>query len=45
MKTTAFAARGGHLDVLRWARENGCMWRDTTCSEAAYGGHLEVLIW
>jgi len=44
MKTTAFAARGGNLEVLRWARENGCMWRDTTCSEAAYGGHLEVLI-
>jgi len=33
------------VEVLKWARENGCPWAETTCSEAAYGGHLEVLSW
>ena len=39
------AARGGHLEVLRWAREKGCPWNSLTCSRAARGGHLEVLKW
>jgi len=39
------AALGGHLDVLRWARENKCSWSKLTCSKAAFGGHLEVLRW
>ena len=43
--TCANAARGGHLDVLRWARENGCAWNANTCAFAAEGGHLEVLRW
>ena len=25
-ETCAYAARGGHLKVLKWARENGCPW-------------------
>ena len=29
------AARGGHLEVLKWARENGCDWNISTCSYAA----------
>ena len=36
---------GGHLEVLKWARENGCQWDEWTCATAAEGGHLEVLKW
>jgi len=43
--TTTKAASGGHLEVLRWAREHGCPWNEGTCSSAADGGHLEVLRW
>ena len=39
------AALGGHLGALRWAREHGCPWDATTCSNAARGGHLELLMW
>jgi len=39
------AAEGGHLEVLKWARENGCPWdrRTTECANA--GGHSDVLEW
>ena len=36
---------GGHLEVLQWARANGCPWDNRTCEAAAHGGHLEVLQW
>jgi hypothetical protein len=36
---------GGHLEVLQWARQNGCEWDKWTCSYAAGRGHLEVLQW
>ena len=36
---------GGHLEVLKWARENDCPWDEETCADAAEGGHLEVLQW
>ncbi len=39
------AARGGHLEVLKWVRVNGCDWDAYTCAWAADGGHLEVLEW
>ena len=39
------AAAGGHLEVLRWLRRNGCPWNETTCSGAAMFNHLEVLQW
>src|SRR5205085_11975625 len=35
----------GNLEVLKWARENGCSWNVSTCENAASGGHLEVLKW
>ena len=41
--TCAYAAWGGHLNVLKWARKNGCPWNEDTCAEAALGGHLEML--
>ena len=38
---------GGHLEILKWARENGCAWGTTvTCSNLAYSeDHLEILKW
>ena len=39
------AAGGGHLQVLQWARANGCTWNKDVCSKAALGGHLQVLQW
>ena len=41
----AYAAQGGHLKALEWARRNGCEWDEKTCWRAAGGGHLEVLRW
>ena len=53
----ALAAKGGHLEVLKWLRfgsaedshdeEDGtaCPWNQSTCAYAAAGGHLEVLKW
>jgi hypothetical protein len=38
-------ARGGHLEVLKWAREHSCEWDEWTCARAAAGGYLEVLRW
>jgi len=38
-------AANGHLDVLKWARENGCPWNEWTCTNAAENGHLDVLKW
>jgi hypothetical protein len=37
------AAANGHLEVLKYAHENGCPWNQTMCSEAARNGQLEVL--
>tara|TARA_B110000093_G_scaffold106567_1_gene114601 strand:+ start:96 stop:410 length:315 start_codon:yes stop_codon:yes gene_type:complete len=39
------AAKYGHLEVLQWARANGCPWNKWTCAFAARHGHLEVLQW
>jgi hypothetical protein len=37
------ATRGGHLEVLKWAHENGYPWDQGTCNGAAGGGHFEIL--
>ena len=39
------AAKGGHLEVVQWLRQNGCPWDSRTCFCAAAGGHLEILKW
>jgi hypothetical protein len=39
------AAWGGHLDVLKWAREHHCPWDENTCMKAAESARLEVLHW
>ena len=44
-KLCNFAARAGHLEVMQWARLNGCPWDASACGYAAKGGHLEVLKW
>ena len=44
-RTCAYAAKGGHLEMLKWARENDCPWDAKTCMYAAEGGHLEMLKW
>ena len=39
------AAFGGHLNLLKWARENGCDWDSLTCTAAACNGHMDILKW
>jgi hypothetical protein len=39
------AATKGQLEVLKWARDNGCDWNSDTCSSAARGGQLDLLKW
>ena len=41
----AYAAMGGHLAVLQWARSKGHPWNEWTCFYAAINGHLEMLQW
>jgi len=45
MSSCEFAAKGGCLEVLQWAREQSCEWDWRTMDAAAGGGHLEVLRW
>ena len=40
-ETCAFAACGGHLEVLKWARENDCPWDEDTREIAAEMGYVE----
>ena len=44
-RTCACAAEYGYLNILKWARENGCEWNSDTCTYAAKNGHLETLKW
>ncbi len=41
----AHLAQRGHLQVLKWARSQGCPWDWRTCAQAAMRGHLEVIQW
>ena len=41
----SYSAKGGHLEVLQWARAHGCPWDARTCLMAARNGHLAVLQW
>ena len=43
--TCAAAARGGHLEMLKWLHAHGCPWDEETSTLAARGGHLEMLKW
>ncbi|HEV7735865.1 MAG TPA: hypothetical protein VGO47_00590, partial [Chlamydiales bacterium] len=44
-KICAEAAREGRLEILQWARANGCPWDESTCANAARNGYLEILQW
>ena len=37
------AARGGHLELLKYLRETGYEWDESTCAAAATEGHVHVL--
>ena len=37
--TCSAAAKGGHLEVLQWARANGCPWHEKELHIAAENGH------
>ena len=37
-----FNLRRYNPEVLKWAREHGCLWNGTTCEQAAVSGHLEA---
>lgn len=39
------AAEAGHIEILKFARRNGCPWDPRTSSAAAWGNHCEVLQW
>eukprot|EP01041_Mallomonas_annulata_P016001 gene16001-33652_t len=45
--TMSFAAKIGHMDVLKWlrAQDPPCQWSADTCAEAAKYGHLNILKW
>jgi hypothetical protein len=46
--TCTWAAEGGHLALLQWARLEAnppCPWDEDTCREAAEKGHLAMLQW
>ena len=43
--TCSWAARGGHLEVLKWLRAKGCPCGTLTSCWAAQGGRLEVMKW
>src|SRR5436305_1902071 len=44
-KFKKYSTMNGHLNVLKWARENGCNWDSCTCAYAAKNGHLSILKW
>ena len=35
----------GSIQMLKWAKEEGCPWNERTCATIALGGHLVVLKW
>jgi len=36
-------ARTGHLEILKYAHENGCAWDSTTCEAAEMCGNVDIL--
>ena len=42
---SSIIARNGHLNVLKWARLNGCPLDENICWSAAENGHLDMLKW
>ena len=44
-ETSAAAAQGGHLPLLKWLHAAGCPWDGETIMEAARRGHREMFEW
>ncbi len=40
-----YAALGGHLTLLIWLRENGCLSDEKVCNSAAAGGNFHIVDW
>ena len=40
-----FTSKLGNISALRWARDHGCPWDESTCSVTAYHGHMDLLRW
>lgn len=38
-----FAARGGHLDIIRWFQSKGVKIDISACNGAAWGGHMDLI--
>jgi hypothetical protein len=38
-----YFAENGYISCMIYAYENGCPWKEDTCSSAAWNGHLEML--
>src|SRR5687767_10642909 len=45
-QTCQYAAEGGHLNVLKWARRNDCPWDSNTANEAYlyYRKTIDILV-
>lgn len=44
-RTCIHAARVGDVNLLEWARDNGCSWDASVCAEAAANNNLTTLKW
>lgn len=42
-RTCSYAARNGHLHIVKYAHENGCPWDKKTCSYALKNSHFHIL--
>jgi len=43
--TTGYLADQGHLELLQWARSQGCPWDRWICARAAGNGRLDIIKW
>jgi Ankyrin repeats (many copies) len=41
----SYAAMNGHIEMLKWLRNNAISWSRDTCGSAAKYGHLDTLKW
>jgi hypothetical protein len=41
----SFAAAERHLEIIKWAKSEGCEWGENAVTCAVVGGSLEIIIW